>query len=98
MNIGIMEVVLVVLAVVCSIAVHLLTVFLATPQMKKAMLGGLLAYGFGACAIIAAIVTPPDVISMVFLMLPLGLLFLLCTGVFVVVRYKRVTKGVQETQ
>lgn len=69
MNIGIMEVVLVVLAVVCSIAVHLLTVFLATPQMKKAMLGGLLAYGFGACAIIAAIVTPPDVISMVFLML-----------------------------
>ncbi|MDH4202447.1 MAG: hypothetical protein OEV87_06095 [Phycisphaerae bacterium] len=93
MAIGSIEVVLVILAVMCSTAVHLLTAYLAPPPMKKAMFGGLLAYGFGVCAIIAAIITPPDVISMVILVLPLGFLFLLCAGIFVAVRYKQVTKG-----
>jgi len=93
MAIGSLEVVLMIAAVVFSAAVHLLTAYLAPPPMKKAMLGGVLAYGFGVCAIIAAIITPPDVMSMVILILPLGFLFLLCAGGFVAVRYKQVTKG-----
>jgi len=81
---------------VCSFAVHLLVACQTPPQMKKAMLGGLLAYGFAACAIISAIITPPDVISMVILFLPIGFLFLLCAGTFVAVRYKQVTKKEME--
>jgi len=93
MRIGSIEMVLVVLAVVCSIIVHLLTAYLTSPPMKKVMLGGLLAYGFGACAIIAAIITPPDVISMLIIMLPLGFLFLICAAILVAVRHKQVAKG-----
>ena len=94
-RIGSIEVVLMTLAIMGSIAAHLLTAYLASLQMKKAMLGGLLAYGFAVCAIIAAFVTPPDVISMVILLLPLGFSFLLCAGIFVTVRYKQIMKDEQ---
>lgn len=93
MGIGRIEWILVVLAVVCSVAVHLLTAYLALPRMKQAILGGWLAYGWGGCAVIAAIVTPPDALSMVVVIIPLGFVFLVCAGIFAAVRYKQVTKG-----
>ena len=62
-------------------------------SLKKAMCGGTLVYGIGVCVFVAVAITPPDLISLLFMGGLISFAYCIGAGIIVAVRYKQLTKA-----
>jgi len=76
----------------------LLVVLLGRDGSKAMRRDGLVIFGLPVLCIIAAAVTPPDMISMLILAVPLGVLYGLAVVVWLLIRYRKQLFGGRDAQ
>ncbi len=90
MSTGSLEILFCVLVAVGALGVYgLLVVLLGRGGAKAVRKDGLVLFGLPVLCIIAAVLTPPDMVTMLMLAIPLGALYSLVMVVWLVIRHRK---------
>lgn len=92
MNIGLMEILFFLFTTISLVPIHVIISQLVANPLKEAMCGGTLVYGISVCMFVAMAITPPDLISMLFMGGLIVFVYCIGTGIYVAIRYKQLTK------